>query len=71
MVAQDRTESSKEPINYGSFINQFPLDTMKSMRRLERTYTKMCRKRVSISFNEICIEEMLPKYTNTHTHTYI
>ena len=43
---------------------------MKSIRQLENTYTKICRQNISILFNEICInEEMLPKYT--HTHTYI
>ena len=66
MMAQDRAESIREPINYGSFINQFPPDIIKSMRRHERIYTKMCRQRVSILFNEICInEEMLAKYTHT------
>ena len=32
----------------------------------------MCRQRMSILFNEICInEEMQPTHTHTHTHTYI
>ena len=32
---------------------------------------KICRQKISIIFNEICInEEMLPKYTYTHTHTH-
>ena len=36
----------------------------------------MCRRRMSILFNEICVyKEMLPKYTrvrtHTHTHTHI
>ena len=45
--------------------------TVKSIRQLERTYTKMCRQNVSILFNEIRInEETQPKYTHTHTHTH-
>ena len=42
------------------------------MQQLETTYTKMCRQKMSILFNKICInEKMLPKYTHTHTHTHI
>ena len=65
MMTQDWAESTQEPTNYESFISQFPLDTIKSMWQHERIYTKMCRQKMSISFNEICInEEMLPKYTD-------
>ena len=71
MMAQDRVESTRLTISYGSFINQFPLDTIKSIRQLERTFTKICRQNISILFNEICInEEMLPKKPHTHTHTH-
>ena len=71
MMVQDRPEISWKPINYGCFIKQFPPDTIKSMRWLERIYTKMDWQRMSILLNEICLnEEMLPKYTNTHTHTH-
>ena len=38
---QSQTESTMVPSNYGSFINQFPLDIIKSMRQLKKTYTKM------------------------------
>ena len=55
MMAQDQTESDWVTISYRSFINQIPLDTIKSMRQLERTYTKTCRQNMSILFNEICI----------------
>ena len=55
-----------------SFFNNFPSDTIKPMRQLEWTYTKRCRKKISILFNEICFnEETLPKYTDTHRHIYI
>ena len=67
MMAQDWAESTWVTISYGSFINQFLLDTIKSIRQLERTYTKICRQNISILFNEICInEEMLPKYTRIY-----
>ena len=68
MMAQDLVESTKEPINHGKFINQFPPDTIKSIGQLERINTKMCRQRMSILLNQICInEEMLPKYTYIYT----
>ena len=40
-MAQDQAEITREPIDYGRFINQFPPNTLKSMQRLERIYTKM------------------------------
>ena len=58
-------------VDHESFINKFPPDIMNSMLWLERIYSKMGRHRMSISFNEINInEEMLPKHTHTHTHTH-
>ena len=37
------------------------------MQRLERINTKMCRLRIAILFNQICInKEMLPKYHHHH-----
>ena len=30
MMVQDRTEGTRKPIKFLRFINQFPLDTMKS-----------------------------------------
>ena len=42
-------------INYRRFINQFPPDTIKSMRSLARINTKICGQRISISFNQIYI----------------
>ena len=63
MMAQDQTESTREPITYGSFINQFQQDSIKLIGQLERIYAKMWRQRMSILFNKICInEEILPKY---------
>ena len=64
MMAQDRAENTRVTISYGSFINQFTPDTIKSIWQLEKTYTKICRQNMSKLFNEICInEEMLPKCT--------
>ena len=61
----------REPINYGRFINQFPPDTIKFMPWLDKINTKMCRQRMSILFNQKCInEKMLPNYTHTHTHKH-
>ena len=71
MMARDRPESTWEPINYGRFITRFPPDTINWMRGLDRIITKVCKQRMSILFNQICIdEEMPPKYAHTHTHTH-
>ena len=71
-MAKECAESARVPISYGSFINQFPPYIIQSMQQMRRTYTKMCRQKMSLLFNEIGInEEMLPKYTHTHTHIYI
>ena len=63
-MAQSRTESTRDTYNYGQYINQFPPNTIKVIREFERIQKKICRHKISIMFNEICInEEMLPKYT--------
>ena len=50
--------------NYGKYINQFLPKTIKSIRQYERINKKICRQKMSIMFNKICINEvMLPKYT--------
>ena len=63
-MAQSRAESSRDTYNYGQYINQFPPNTIKAIREYERIQEKICRQKMSIMFNEICInEELLPKYT--------
>ena len=62
-MAQSRQESTRDTYNYGQYINQFPPNTIKVIREFERIQKKICRHKMSIMFNEICInEEMLPKY---------
>ena len=64
MMAQSRAESSRDTYNYEQYINQFPLNMIKVIREFKRIQKKICRHKMSIMFNEICInEEMLPKYT--------
>ena len=75
MMAQSRAESTRDTYNYGQYINQFPLNMIKAIRQYERIQKKICRQKMSIMFNEICInKEMLPKfiyiYIYTHTHIY-
>ena len=61
---QSRAESTRDAYNYGQYINQFPQNTIKVIREFEQIQKKICRHKMSIMFNEICInEEMLPKYT--------
>ena len=69
-MAQSWAESTWEITNYERFINQFPLNIIKSIRQFERiNKKKICRQKMSIMFNQICInEEMLPKYTYFKLH---
>ena len=65
-------ESTRDTCNYGQYINQFPQNTIKAIREFERIQKKICRHKMSIMFNEICInEEMLPKYTHIYIYIYI
>ena len=69
MMAQSRTESSRDKYNYGQYKNQFPPNTIKVIREFERIQKKICRHKMSIMFNEIYInEEMLPKYTYVYIY---
>ena len=75
MMAQNLAESKRLTVSNASYIKQFPLNSINSIRQLERTSIKICRQNMSILFNEIFInEEMLPKHTHTrtraHTHTH-
>ena len=72
MMAQSRAESTRDTCNYGQYLNQFPPNTIKVIREFERIQKKICRHKVSLMFNEICInEEMLPKYTYIYIYIYI
>ena len=77
MMAQSRAESTRDTYNYGQYINQFPPIMIKVLREFERIQKKICRHKMSIMFNEICInEEMMPKYTyiyiyHHHHHHHI
>ena len=72
MMAQSRAESTRDTYNYGQYLNQFPPNTIKVIREFERIQKRICRHKMSIMFNEICInEEMLPKYTYISIYIYI
>ena len=69
MMAQSRAESTRDAYNYGQSP---PPNTIKVIREFERIQKKICRHKMSIMFNEICInEEMLPKYTYTYIYIYM
>ena len=71
-MAQSQAKSTWEINNYGRYINQFPVNTIKSIRQNERINKKICRQKMSIMFNEICInEEMLPKYIYIYIYIII
>ena len=72
MIVQSRAESTRDTYNYGQYINQFPPNTIKVIQEFERIQKKIRRHKMSIMFNEICInEEMLPKYTYIYIYIYI
>ena len=54
-MAQSQAESTWEMNNYGRYINQFPPNIINSIRQYERINKKICRQKISITFNEICI----------------
>ena len=71
-MAQSRAESARDTYNYGQYINQFPTNTIKVIRKFERIQKKICRHKMSIMFDEIGInEEMLSKYTCIYIYIYI
>ena len=55
MMAQSRAESTRDIFNYGQYINQFLPNTIKAIRLYEWIQKKICRQKMSIMFNEICI----------------
>ena len=70
-MTQSRAESTRDIYSYGKYINQFPSKTIKATRQYERIQIqkKICRLKMSIMFNEICInEEIMPKYTYFKLH---
>ena len=71
-MAQSRAESTRDTYNYGQYLNQFPPNTIKVIREFERIQKKICRHKMSIMFDEICInEKILPKYTYIYIYIYI
>ena len=72
MMAQSQAESTWEINNYGRFINQLQPNIIRSIQQFERINKKICRQKMFIIFNQICInEEMLPKYTYIYIYIYI
>ena len=72
LSAESRAESTRDTYNYGQYLNQFPPNTIKVIREFERIQKRICRHKMSIMFNEICInEEMLPKYTYIYIYIYM
>ena len=72
MMAQSQAESTRDTYNYGQYINQFPQNTIKVIREFERIQKKICRHKMSIMFNEICInEEIMPLSLSIYIYIYI
>ena len=70
--SQNRAESTRDTYNYGQYLNQLPPNTIKAIWQYKRIQKKIFRQKMSIMFNEICInEEMLPKYTYIYIYIYI
>ena len=51
-----------------AFINQFPPNTIKAIREYERIQKKICRQKMSIMFNEICIYMCVCARANSIVH---
>ena len=62
MMAQDEAKCTREPIKYGKFINEFHQDIITSTQQYEWMNTNICRQKMSIWFNQICLNaDILPK----------
>ena len=70
-MAQSRAESTRDTCNYGQYINQFPQNTIKVIREFERIQKKICRHKMSLMFNEICVYISIYIYIYIYIHTYI
>ena len=71
-MGQSQAESTWEITNYGRYINKFPPNIIKSIWQYERINKKICRQKMSIMLNKICInEEMLQIYTYIYIYIYI
>ena len=55
MTAQSQAESTWDINNCGKYFNQFPPKTIKSIRQYERINKKICRQKIFIMFNKICL----------------
>ena len=55
MMAKSRAESIWDIYNYEKCINQFLPNRIKSIWQYEKINKKICRQKMSIMFNEICI----------------
>ena len=62
MMAQSRAESTRDTYNYGLYLNQFPPNMIKVIREFEQIQKKICRHKMSIMFNEICIYKYIYIY---------
>ena len=68
-MTQSQAESIWDIYNYGKYINLFPPNTIKATRQYEQINKKICKQKMSVMFNEICInEEMLPNYSYFKLH---
>ena len=65
-MAQSQAESTRDTYNNGQYINQFPTNTIKVIREFEQIQKNICRHKMSIMFNEICINEEC--YQNIHIY---
>ena len=68
-MAQSRAESTRDTYNYGQYINQFPPNTIKVIREFERIQKRICRHKMSIMFNEICIYIYIERERQTDRQT--
>ena len=78
MMAYEGSERTQD--NFKKFIDQFQPETRTFIKKLERVLNKLYKKKLTLLFNETCLNERLQPYytyihtyihTHTHTHTHI
>ena len=64
--------STWEITNYRRFINQYQPNIIRSIQQFDKINKKICRQKMSIIFNQICINaEMLPIYIYIYIYIYM
>ena len=55
-------------MNFGNLLSQQPYNIRKQVRNIEINEKKLIQAMMAVVFNDTCINENLPTFTNIYTH---